>query len=67
MKGTGYKEFRDYFAGLKNINQTKLDIIRNTLKLAKKQRTWFRRNNSIQWVFNRDQIVDIVTTHLNKF
>lgn len=66
MKGIGYFEWRDYFAGTQDLPQTRQRIINSTLKLAKRQRTWFKRNNSIQWVNNREEAVDIVTTLLNK-
>jgi tRNA dimethylallyltransferase len=36
------------------------------LQLAKKQRTWFKRNKSIQWVDKQIQSVDLITTILNK-
>lgn len=66
MKGIGYREFKDYFNGQNDIENTKKLIIKNTLNLAKKQRTWFKRNNSIQWVNNSKNIVLIATTNLNK-
>lgn len=66
MKGIGYREWREYFEGTKTLAETRERIISSTMKLAKRQRTWFKRNNSIQWVNNRDQIVDIATTLLNK-
>lgn len=65
MKGIGYKEFRAYFEGSQSIEQTKELIIKNTLNFAKRQRTWFKRNNSIQWVQNRGEAVEITTTFLN--
>lgn len=67
MKGIGYREFRDYFEN--NISEQELinRINRDTLKLVKKQKTWFKRNKSIQWHSNRDEFVDTVTTFMNKF
>jgi tRNA dimethylallyltransferase len=67
MKGIGYREFREYFEN--NISEQELivRINRDTLKLVKKQKTWFKRNKSIQWYINRDQFVDAVTTFMNKF
>lgn len=67
MKGIGYREFRDYFE--KNISEQELTvrINRDTLKLVKKQKTWFKRNKSIQWYTNRDKFVDAATTFMNKF
>jgi tRNA dimethylallyltransferase len=66
MKGIGYREWREYFEGTKTLAQTRERIISSTMKLAKRQRTWFKRNNSIQWRNNREDIVDIATTILNK-
>lgn len=65
MKGIGYREWRAYFAGEHNLTETKHQIIRATLQLAKKQRTWFRRNGDIQWVNNWGDAVDITTTFMN--
>ncbi len=66
MNGIGYREWQDYFASEKTLAETRHRIIRGTLQLAKKQRTWFRRNNSIQWVHNSSEAVELVTTFLNK-
>ncbi len=41
-------------------------IVKSTMDLAKRQRTWFKRNNRIQWLSDRSNTVDIVTTFLNK-
>jgi tRNA dimethylallyltransferase len=66
MKGIGYREWREYFDGVQNLAETRARIIKATLDLAKRQRTWFRRNSSIQWVTDRSNAVEIVTTYLNK-
>lgn len=69
MKGIGYKEFKGYLNDQQNLEETRHQISKNTLGLAKRQATWFKRNNSIHWLNNRDdinKIVDIVTTKLNK-
>jgi tRNA dimethylallyltransferase len=66
MKGIGYREWRPYFAGTQTLEVTREKIIKSTMDLAKKQRTWFRRNNSIQWVSDRSNAVDLITTFLNK-
>lgn len=41
-------------------------IIKASMDLAKRQRTWFKRNNRIQWLSDRSNAVDFVTTFLNK-
>lgn len=66
MKGIGYRELKEYLDGSIDIDETKQRIIKDTMDLAKKQRTWFSRNKSIHWVNNSDKIVDILTTDLNK-
>lgn len=66
MKGIGYREWREYFDGSQTLAQTRERIISSTMKLAKRQRTWFKRNSSIHWINNREQIVAFATTLLNK-
>jgi len=66
IKGIGYKEFREYVSGTQTIAEVRERIIKGTMDLAKRQRTWFKRNSSIQWVNDRSKVVDIVTTYLNK-
>jgi len=66
MKGIGYREFYDYFNGSQTIDETKERIISASLNLAKRQRTWFKRNKSIHWISKRDDAVDLITTFLNK-
>jgi tRNA dimethylallyltransferase len=66
MKAIGYREWQAYFEGQASLEDITARIITSTMQLAKKQRTWFKRNNSIQWVTDPSSAVDIVTTFLNK-
>ncbi len=69
MKGIGYREWFEYFSGSQALDQTRDRIISATMNLAKRQRTWFKRNNSIHWLMTEDKItesVDLLTTFLNK-
>lgn len=66
MKGIGYREWREYFDGSFDLLQTRERIISSTFGLAKRQRTWFKRNQSIQWLDDPSKAVDIATTFLNK-
>jgi tRNA dimethylallyltransferase len=69
MKAPAYRAFRDYILGTISLEMAKERMVQNDLKLAKKQRTWFKRNSSIQWIDDRSKIsdiVDLVTTTLNK-
>ena len=65
MKGIGYAEFKQYYEGVQSMTQTKQRIVSSTLKLAKRQRTWFKRNQSIQWVDSADHAADLVDDFLN--
>ncbi|CAN5677922.1 tRNA (adenosine(37)-N6)-dimethylallyltransferase MiaA [soil metagenome] len=49
LKGIGYVEWRPYLEGVCTLDEVKQHIMRSTLMLAKRQRTWFKRNKSIQW------------------
>ncbi len=66
MKGIGYREWEDYFIGSQSLTQTYEQIVRSTMLLAKKQRTWFKRNKSIHWINNPDTAESIVSSFLNK-
>ncbi len=49
MKGIGYKEIIDYFSGKYN-KETAIDNVKkNTRHYAKKQLTWFRRYDKMNW------------------
>jgi tRNA dimethylallyltransferase len=66
MKGIGYREFYEYFNGSQTIDETRERIISSSLNLAKRQRTWFKRNKSIHWISKQDEAVELITTFLNK-
>lgn len=66
MKGIGYREWQHYNSADQTYDEIRQKIIRSTMALAKRQRTWFKRNQRIQWVDDRSNIVEIVTTFLNK-
>ncbi|HSX36548.1 MAG TPA: tRNA dimethylallyltransferase [Patescibacteria group bacterium] len=62
----GYQEFQHYFDGQTTIDEVIQRIEANTRWLAKRQRTWFKRESSIKWINKPDDSVDLVTTFLNK-
>lgn len=68
MKGIGYREWEAYFAGTQTLEQTRGRIVSATMNLAKRQRTWFKRNDSIHWLTSEDKVIEAVeyaTTYLN--
>ncbi|HET7638621.1 MAG TPA: tRNA dimethylallyltransferase, partial [Ktedonobacteraceae bacterium] len=61
----GYQEFMPYFRGEASIEDVEADIARNSLRYAKRQRTWFRRNRQIIFLEDVADADDLVTTFLN--
>jgi tRNA dimethylallyltransferase len=60
MKGIGYQQWQDYFAGGQSLEETRKRIITATNNLAKRQRTWFKRNPDIQWFSSADEAYSFV-------
>ena len=54
MQGLGYKEFFDYFDGEMSLEETVDKVKRDTRRFAKRQLTWFRRDERIHWIFADD-------------
>lgn len=66
MNSVGYREWRAYFKGSGSLSATQQQIVTDTMRLAKKQRTWFKRNKSIHWITEQREAVELVTTLLNR-
>lgn len=55
MRGIGYKEIIDYFEGNMDFEEA-VDILkRNTRRFAKRQYTWFLKDNKVKW-FSMDNL-----------
>ena len=69
LKGVGYAQWKGHFLDTQSHEETRAKIIKATLDLAKRQRTWFKRNKSIHW-FNTPvkstHVAEFVTTSLDK-
>jgi tRNA dimethylallyltransferase len=66
LKTPGYKAIHRLLQGMISEQEAKNEFIQADLKLAKKQRTWFKRNNSIHWLNDPKEAVALATTLLNK-
>lgn len=66
LKAPGYKAFAAYLRGELNIDEAKQQFVQSDLHLAKRQRTWFKRNKSIQWVNNSEDAKTLVKNFLSK-
>jgi len=59
LNTVGYKELFDHFEGKYTLEQAIEKIKTNTRRFAKRQMTWFRKDNEIQW-FHPDEFEKIV-------
>lgn len=62
----GYRAFKEHVQGKITLDQAKERFRQNDLQLAKKQRTWFKRNNSIHWISDLTEAKTLVKDFLNK-
>lgn len=62
----GYKALSQHLTGELDLTEAKALFVRNDYQLAKRQMTWFKRNQDIQWLNNLATIDALVTTFLNK-
>jgi tRNA dimethylallyltransferase len=65
MKGIGYRAFRGYIEGRDSLEEAKQKFIRGDLNLAKRQRTWFKRNPDIHWFDSAEQAYEYILGILN--
>jgi tRNA dimethylallyltransferase len=49
LNTVGYKELFDYFDGKKSLDQAVADIKTHTRRYAKRQMTWFRKDEAVRW------------------
>lgn len=68
----GHKELQPYIDGKITLNEATENLKRETRRYAKRQLTWFRRNENINWLYademSRDELVnkavDLAKNHL---
>lgn len=65
LQAPAYKAFRSYGDGSASLDEAKAAFKRNDLQLAKRQRTWFKRNPGIQWFDDPSRVVTYITTKLS--
>lgn len=67
MQTPGCRAFRNFLQGDMTLVEAKALFIRNDMNLAKRQHTWFKRNQDVHWVKSKEESVELVTTFLNKY
>lgn len=68
LETPGYTALSQFLRGELDLDQTKQQFVRNDCLLAKRQRTWFKRNKSIQWLPQQrrtEKSVELITTFLD--
>lgn len=72
MQGVGYKELLSYFDGKETLEDAIETIKKNTRHFAKRQLTWFRKEENVIWVdkpafdYDDDKILDFIYKHTKK-
>ena len=59
LQTVGYREFFDYFDGKCSLEESVELVKRNSRRYAKRQMTWFRRDESIAW-FSPERVEEII-------
>ena len=68
----GYKELAPYFKGEKDLTECVEKLKQETRHYAKRQLTWFRKNESINWIYpddyeNEEEMYSAVYNIINEF
>lgn len=72
MQGVGYKELLSYFEGKETLEEAVETIKKNTRHFAKRQLTWFRKEEDVIWVdkpafdYDDDKILNFIYEHTKK-
>lgn len=67
MSGIGYRLAKSYFDGEATEEEVKQVFVSRDLSLAKRQRTWFKRNPYIKWYEDKDDLILSATEFSSKF
>lgn len=60
LQTVGYKEIFEYFDAEMELDEAVLEIKKNTRRFAKRQLTWFRKNQDIHWFDFDTPLADII-------
>lgn len=64
MSGIGYRQMRDYIEGKMSLDEALNWLKQDTRHYAKRQMTWFRKDDRIHWVENEKQAEKSITEFL---
>jgi tRNA dimethylallyltransferase len=66
LQTVGYKELFAYFDGKWDLATAVSEIKKNTRRFAKRQLTWFRKNEDVIWVKYDDPTISVLETIKNQ-
>ena len=66
MQGLGYKEVKEYFDGILTRDEMIEKIKQESRRYAKRQLTWFRRNEETIWLDKEDGLEENIKTILEE-
>ncbi|WP_103327380.1 tRNA (adenosine(37)-N6)-dimethylallyltransferase MiaA [Bacteroidetes bacterium endosymbiont of Geopemphigus sp.] len=63
LQTVGYRELFSYFEGLSTLENAIEEIKKNTRRYAKRQLTWYRKDQEVNWFFpdQKDEILNCIT------
>ena len=67
LKKTGLSEKKFRELGFEYNNPTYEKVVKETLKYAKRQMTWFKRDKEIKWFDSSNSIFSSISNHLHKY
>lgn len=65
LNTVGYKEIFSYLDNKWDLDTAISEIKKNTRRFAKRQLTWFKKDNKIRWFDYQDNL-DVITTYIKK-
>lgn len=65
MTGIGYRQICAYLEGLSTIEESILEIKQSTRKYAKRQMTWFNRDDRIVWIDQKNKAIELIKRFIN--
>lgn len=65
MRSVGYVETIEYINGKINKEEWRDLIVKNTMYLAKRQKTWFKKEARIQWINDTDKALELCLNFVN--
>jgi len=66
LQTVGYRELFDYLDGKHDLDFAIAEIKKNTRRFAKRQMTWFRKNDTINWFDFQSPTADIIDAILKE-